>query len=309
MGYSTDKFCSTPADSFICAICHDVLKDACALNCGHTFCAECIESCRASSNNPSCPNCRVVVTSSNPNYIVREVIGGLSVRCPDSEECEWNGQINDIDSHGNTCMFKTITCEVEGCDHTCQRKDMADHASNTDVKFKHMELKYDKKLNEVEKKFTEIREDYERKLAQQKAETQNKLQTYVRRLRALESRKRSAEDMSNSNSDTPDEMIVEGCGVRAINGVYRRQGSYADAPMYVHSARYNGRDVVFTMHRYGSQHPMWYISIVPDGSCPGSDGDHDFYFVRREDSLPLPPRTGWISDRAGNDPPPTVRAS
>ena len=112
MGYSTDKFCSTPADSFICAICHDVLKDACALNCGHTFCAECIESCRASSNNPSCPNCRVVVTSSNPNYIVREVIGGLSVRCPDSEECEWNGQINDIDSHGNTCMFKTITCDV-----------------------------------------------------------------------------------------------------------------------------------------------------------------------------------------------------
>ena len=307
MGYSTDKFCSTPAESFICAICHDVLKDARALNCGHTFCAECIASCRESNNNPSCPNCRVVVTSSNPNYIVREVIGGLSVRCPDSEECEWNGQINDIDSHGNMCMFKTITCEVEGCDHTCLRKDMADHASNTDVKFKHMELKYDKKLNEVEKKFTEMRGDYERKLAQQKAETQNKLQTYECRIRALESKKRSVEDMSNNNSDTPDEMIVEGCGVRAVNGVYkRRQGSHDGAPMYVRSARHNGLDVVFTMFR-SALWGYWCISFVPEGSRPGSNNDVDFYYVESED--PLPPRTGWISDRAGNDPPPTVRAS
>ena len=312
MGYSTDKFCSTPAESFICAICHDVLKDACSLNCGHTFCGGCIESCRsASSNNPSCPNCRIVVTSSNPNYIVREVIGGLSVRCPDSEECEWNGQINDIDSHGNTCMFKTITCEVEGCNHTCQRKDMADHASNTDVKFKHMELKYDKKLKDM-------KEDYERKLAQQETEMQsyknklkshkNKLQTYARRIRALESRKRSAAgDISSNNSDTPDEMIVEGCGIRAVNGIYRRNGTYNDAPMYVRSARYNGLDVVFTFFRYGSTWcKVWYISCVPEG-CP-SMNDTDFYYVESGD--PLPPRTGWTSSHNnGVDPPPTVRAS
>ena len=36
--FSTDIFASEPAGRFICAICHDVLKDACALNCGHTFC-------------------------------------------------------------------------------------------------------------------------------------------------------------------------------------------------------------------------------------------------------------------------------
>ena len=316
MGYSTDKFCSTPADSFICAICHDVLKDACALNCGHTFCAECIESCRASSNNPSCPNCRVVVTSSNPNYIVREVIGGLSVRCPDSEECEWNGQINDIDSHGNTCMFKTITCDVQGCNHTCQRKDMADHASNTDVKFKHMELKYDKKLKDMKDKselliiiIQDMKEDYERKFAEQQAEIQSYKQVVEHRIRALESRKRSAAgDMSNNDSDIPNEMIVEGCGISAINGIYRRNGTYNDAPMYVRSARYNGLDVVFTLFRYGSTGcKVWYTSCVPEGSCP-SMNDTDFYYVESGD--PLPPRTGWTSaHNTGVDPPPTVRAS
>ena len=106
MGYSTDIFASEPSEGFICAICHDVLKDACSLNCGHTFCEGCIDSCRASSSNPSCPNCRVTVTSSNPNYVVRDVIGELAVRCPDSddmcnwiaEECYWTGQVKDIDS-------------------------------------------------------------------------------------------------------------------------------------------------------------------------------------------------------------------
>ena len=308
MGYSTDKFCSTPADSFICAICHDVLKDACALNCGHTFCAECIASCRASSNNPSCPNCRVTVTSSKPNYVVRDVIGELTVNCPDSKECEWRGQVKDIDSHGNTCMFKTIVCDVEGCNHMCQRKDMGDHTSNTIVMIRHLELKHDKKLKDM-------KEDYEKKFAQQETKMQsykNKLQAVERRMRSVERRKRSADDISNNDSDGPDKMIVEGCGISAINGIYRRQGSNADAPMYVRSAQHNGLDVVFTMYRfiYGSYEPRWYISIVPEGNSRPGSNDTDFYHVVSKDHLP--PSTGWVcdvSDYHGVDPPPTVRAS
>ena len=81
MGYSTDIFASGPSEGFICAICHDVLKDAFSLNCGHTFCGGCID---ALPWDPSCPNCRVSVTSSNPNYAMRDVIGELAVKCPDS---------------------------------------------------------------------------------------------------------------------------------------------------------------------------------------------------------------------------------
>ena len=299
MGYSTDIFSSEPAEGFICAICHDVLKDACSLNCGHTFCTECIDTCRASSNNPSCPNCRVMVTSSNPNYAMRDVVGSLALKqCPD---CDWTGQLKDLESHENTCAFRVVMCDVEGCNHTCLRKDMKDHTSNTNVMLKHMELKYVNMLKEMEEK-------NERKLAQLKGVMQNKLQTYERRIHDLESRNRSAEDMSNNNSGTPDYMIVEGCGISAVNGTYIRQGSNTDAPMYVHSSRYNGQDVVFTLFRYSStEDPGWCISIIA-GDEPVDDGsDNDFYSVESID--PLPPRTGWISENREDAPPPTVRAS
>ena len=309
MGYSTDLFSSEPSESCTCAICHDVLKDACSLNCGHTFCAECIDACRASSNNPSCPNCRVELAGSHPNYAMRDVIGELAVRCPDSEECNWTGQVKDIESHGNTCMFKAIVCDVQGCDHTCQRKNMGEHTSDTNVKFKHMELKYDKKLKDMEEKYetTITQQETEMQLYKNKLKShKNKLQTYERRIRALERRKRSAEDMSNNNSGTPDEMIVEGCGLSAVNGVYIRQGSYENAPMYVRRhVRVNpGQDGygVFTLYRYLT---LWFISIVPKGSRPGTTSDVDLYHVDSE--ALLPPRTGWVCGECGIEPPPTVQ--
>ena len=43
MGYSTEIFISEPCQGVLCAICHDVLKDAKAFNCGHTFCANCVD--------------------------------------------------------------------------------------------------------------------------------------------------------------------------------------------------------------------------------------------------------------------------
>ena len=308
MGYSTDIFASEPSEGFICAICHDVLKDACSLNCGHTFCGGCIDSCRASSNNPSCPNCRVEMTSSNPNYAMKDVIGELALKqCPD---CNWTGQLKELESHENTCAFRVVTCDVDGCNHTCKRKDMGEHTSNTAVMIRHLELKHDRKLKDMKEdydlKLKEVGEDYERKLVQQKSLMQNKLQTHERRIHALESRKRSVEDISNNDSDGPDEMVVEGCGTSAVNGVYKRNGTYNDAPMYVRSARYGGQDAVFTLYRYGSRNRCWCISIIA-GDEPTFYGDTDFYHVESED--PLPPRTGWISDDDEYDPPPTVRAS
>ena len=165
-----------------------------------------------------------------------------------------------------------------------------------------MELKYVNMLKEME-------ENYERKFAQQETEMKSYKEAVERRMRALESRKRSAEDMSNNTSDTPDEMVVEGCGISAINGIYRRNGTYNDAPMYVRSARYNGLDVVFTLFRYGSTglgYCCWCISIIAEDE-PTID-DTDFYYVESGD--PLPPRTGWTSaHNTGVDPPPTVSAS
>lgn len=157
MGHSTDIFLNDPADSCICAICHDVLKDASSLtDCGHSFCAECINSLYFNSSELSCPTCRTAVTgSTNPNYAVRGIIDALEVSCPDGgTECGWLGKIGELESHSSECLYKTITCGIEGCTHKCQRKDMDAHRSSNEALFKHMELKHERKMSEMEAKLS-----------------------------------------------------------------------------------------------------------------------------------------------------------
>jgi len=208
MGHSTDIFLNKPADTCICAVCHDVLKEASSLNCGHSFCTECIDSLNL-MDSPSCPTCRADITSSNPNYAVRGIIDALDVSCPyGGGECGWNGKVGELQSHGDICMFKVIECGIEGCTHTCKRKDMAAHRSSNEALFKHMELKHERKMNEMEAKLslryngridalkiefnrrlTEMEETYDRKDDERTAEIKscrNKLRSYKNKVDTLE---------------------------------------------------------------------------------------------------------------------------
>ena len=210
MGYPTDIFLTEPADSCLCAICHDVLKDASSLNCGHSFCAECIRSLYFNSSELSCPTCRTAVTgSTNPNYAVRGIIDSLNVRCPHGGgECGWKGKVGELQSHGEECLYKTITCGIEGCTHKCQRKDMAAHRSSSETLLQHMELKHERKMSEMEAKLSlrydnkidELESEFERRLIElestherdndeHKAEIQSckkKLRTYKNKVDTLE---------------------------------------------------------------------------------------------------------------------------
>eukprot|EP00573_Skeletonema_grethae_P005118 CAMPEP_0201694494 /NCGR_PEP_ID=MMETSP0578-20130828/6743_1 /ASSEMBLY_ACC=CAM_ASM_000663 /TAXON_ID=267565 /ORGANISM="Skeletonema grethea, Strain CCMP 1804" /LENGTH=473 /DNA_ID=CAMNT_0048180181 /DNA_START=49 /DNA_END=1470 /DNA_ORIENTATION=- len=185
MGHPTDIFLSVPGEGFICAICHEVLKGAsCFKECGHTFCKECIKLA-TDQPNPTCPTCREPVhTGCNPNYTLRDIIDKLEVRCPEELEerpakrfkttgenncedgdgaddtvsnysgCEWRGTINDLKHHiANECLLATIVCGVEGCKHTCRRKDMEGHRSSQEGIMSHMELKYENKLKAMEMKY------------------------------------------------------------------------------------------------------------------------------------------------------------
>lgn len=142
------------SDSCKCAICHDILQDAVAFKeCGHSLCDECSKPCLTSK---SCPTCRVAITSTNPNYIVRELIELIEVKCPhgscdagsdgsakrrrgndggtvttlsSSDTCGWTGKCIDLPAHEKTCEFKVVTCTLDGCNHQCRRKDMNNHLS------------------------------------------------------------------------------------------------------------------------------------------------------------------------------------
>lgn len=200
---------------------------------------------------------------------------GTQVKCPDGgTECNWTGRVDALDVHGSTCIYKTIECDVEGCNHTCQRKDMGDHLSDTDVKLRHMELKYDKKLKDME-----IREmKYERKFAEQKtmeilikeklkrnskklAECENRLQELeggngadgrrgaIRQRPIVEGEGAQRNVRARQEIPTSTQMVVEGCGINAINGVFLRDGEHDNVPKYIRRAQYYGREVEFSLYR------------------------------------------------------------
>ena len=55
-----------------------------------------------------------------------------------------------------------------------------------------------------------------------------------------------------SRSDDEDyvrEMLVEGCGVKEINGVYTKAGKYDGVSKYTKAVRYNGKDEEFSLFR------------------------------------------------------------
>ena len=179
MGHPTSVFSPEPSQSTICAICADVLQDACSVKeCGHTFCYNCIETSLESSN--TCPNCRIEVSGYTPNYFARDTVDELQVLClrkskdgapsddnddgsnkkrkrdNDTNCCNWKGPLKDLKRHEDTeCGYKTVTCSIVGCEHTCLRKDMESHLSGGAGLITHMTLMqkdHDEKMKQMEQK-------------------------------------------------------------------------------------------------------------------------------------------------------------
>jgi hypothetical protein len=68
----------------------------------------------------------------------------------------------------------------------------------------------------------------------------------------------------DSESDSfPEQVVVEGAGSRAVNGVYKRSGMWNGSPGYTMEGKWNRKDVVFELNRQG---PYWDITVLPHGS-------------------------------------------
>ncbi|EJK58654.1 hypothetical protein THAOC_21204 [Thalassiosira oceanica] len=161
MGHPAEIFSPTPPDGCRCAVCMDVLESARMFPCGHTFCGGCCSGVTAASG-AVCPTCRAGAGGSAPNYSVRDVVDGLTVRCPESEGhgegrkrkrdteaegvaaagggCAWTGPLRDLDEHRKTCGYVIVPCMVPGCGHRCRRKDMEAHLSGGASLLRHMQL-------------------------------------------------------------------------------------------------------------------------------------------------------------------------
>lgn len=106
----------------------------------------------------------------------------------------------------------------------------------------------------------------------------------------------------------PDEIIITGAGLDAVNGAYFSEGIANDARMYVKQGGvWKGEHRRFTLFHCsvsnGTKH--WYISIIPDGQQPGTTSDIDFYSAPSNNGSE-PPASGWTKGPEGRLPVPRL---
>jgi hypothetical protein len=297
MGHHVEIFTTQPPDSCICAICHDVFKDPICFKqyCGHTFCDECARDIR------SCPTCRKEVNGTVPNFFARETIGALEVNCPTqfednqsskrvrgnegeaiptSDGCGWVGKCESLHVHEKDCQFKLVTCEIEGCDHQCRRKDMANHISGDIVH--HMKLMKDSADKKVESFKLSVAADYEKKMSGLKQaitsdydkkidSMDKKLKSADKEIKALKkkvSELEAKQSQGNLPSDEEEEdegvkIKVEGCGTLEVNGTYKQDDMHHDKPEFIKEGRWDEEDVEFKIY-YHDDTESWWISCYPD---------------------------------------------
>ena len=217
MGHPVEIFTSPPPDGCICAICHDVLLDAVVMKgCGHSFCEEC-----AGKTNDTCPNCRLVISGTIPNFTLRDLIGSLGVKCMNGEgdgfdnpsnkrgrgengesivagggRCNWTGRCNDLQNHQNVCNLQVIACSIEGCDHRCRRENMNKHLSG-DGFLHHMNLMHQSITARYEKKMADMHESitarYERKIMDMQQSLRQEVEDNRRKISELQQKVASHE--------------------------------------------------------------------------------------------------------------------
>jgi Zinc finger, C3HC4 type (RING finger)/TRAF-type zinc finger len=116
-----------PELHLLCPICHIPFIDPVFVNCGHYFCAECLETywkaAPRSGDRKPCPACRSTVTSRTcaPRLIVN-MCNDVKVKCP-SKECAQIVARGALQSHVTFyCPERRIECPARHCKKTTKRR-------------------------------------------------------------------------------------------------------------------------------------------------------------------------------------------
>ncbi|KAG5447692.1 E3 ubiquitin-protein ligase PDZRN3-B [Clonorchis sinensis] len=159
MGIPLERFLGHVDDSFLCNICQGVFISPVVTDCGHTFCAKCLEgwisaSCpMPKSSCPEdnyckrqslrCPTCRhklsqtgdreydeksIINVVSRPVLALRNFINGLLTHCEHSSRgCTFVGPVEVMHSgqHHVNCAYAPVDCA--GCGHTVNQMELAEH--------------------------------------------------------------------------------------------------------------------------------------------------------------------------------------
>ncbi|XP_065901622.1 TNF receptor-associated factor 4-like [Dysidea avara] len=132
-GYE-NTFIDVPHERYMCKIClhpcHDAYLSGC---CGHNFCKSCLDEFKRIARSQICPFCRNDECTTVPNKQADREIRSLQVMCTNKERgCEWQGELNDINSHlrnNDGCQFEDVKCSNE-CGKMLQRQYLTSHVEN-----------------------------------------------------------------------------------------------------------------------------------------------------------------------------------
>ena len=87
-----------------CCICNDVYNNPMRLDCGHTYCYNCIKGWMKKKNE--CPNCRMSIVESliSRDLLAYNIINDLEVSCNNEDKgCPWKGPLLELENHVRTC--------------------------------------------------------------------------------------------------------------------------------------------------------------------------------------------------------------
>ena len=107
----------------------------------------------------------------------------------------------------------------------------------------------------------------------------------------------NASKKARSDSNIPKEVLVEGCGVAGVNGIYKRDGEYNGSPQYIKEGEYKGDDVMFKVQRHSLK--LWLIRI--ERKKRG-----DIFCYSNWNETFVPPINGWCIRSYGVEPPPKI---
>ena len=129
-GWSVDRFLpSDRTDAFLCAICREVCREAVSINCGHTFCNECMNKSSQYYHN-QCPQCRAIILNVVPAFAVRMEINGCHLTCSFKEKgCEFITSVSRMSDHEKECEYRLVPCTL--CHELVVRKEAAIHERDT----------------------------------------------------------------------------------------------------------------------------------------------------------------------------------